>query len=309
MTEFGIKKAKVFFVLGAPAAGKTTQSELLAREFHLIHLSVGKLLRHEQDNNTPDGQIIKSYIDAGELVPVEIVIKLLKQEILKQPFAYYIIDGFPRNFDNWNEWQEHLSHQAHIHAVIFINCSEATLRARVLQRRHMDLTPRRDDLPAIFERRLIKFEEETCELLQYFKAYTMFENKERSAQYASREETIEEKEKTTPYFQYLEIDGEGDIDTVFHRLLPIVQSTLSDDLLHLNIRMMHTLLQQSASSATMLTEVNIPADSTTLLAENAQDDPVDFPYIVMQEEYPLLSVYELELMEDNEWLVSTLSLC
>lgn len=84
-------------LFGPPGAGKGTQSEKLVKEFGLAHLSTGDVFRYHIKNQTELGELAKSYIDKGELVPDEVTINLLKAEIEKSPAAKgYIFDGFPR---------------------------------------------------------------------------------------------------------------------------------------------------------------------------------------------------------------------
>jgi adenylate kinase len=84
-------------LFGPPGAGKGTQSEKLVKEFGLAHLSTGDVFRYHIKNQTALGELAKSFIDKGELVPDEVTINLLKAEIEKSPAAKgYIFDGFPR---------------------------------------------------------------------------------------------------------------------------------------------------------------------------------------------------------------------
>jgi adenylate kinase len=84
-------------LLGAPGAGKGTQAELLIQKYGLAHISTGDILRKAVADGTPLGLEAKRYMDAGELVPDEVVIGLVKER-LSQPDteAGFILDGFPR---------------------------------------------------------------------------------------------------------------------------------------------------------------------------------------------------------------------
>jgi adenylate kinase len=91
---YGIMKVILF---GPPGVGKGTQAKLLVEEFHSAHISTGDLLREAAKNRTQLGLRAKTYMDAGELVPDEIVIGLI-EEVLKSDDAResFILDGFPR---------------------------------------------------------------------------------------------------------------------------------------------------------------------------------------------------------------------
>lgn len=84
-------------LLGAPGAGKGTQAQRLVTEFEIPHISTGDILRAAVKEGTPLGVKAKGYMEAGELVPDQLIIDLM-QERLSQPDAQrgFILDGFPR---------------------------------------------------------------------------------------------------------------------------------------------------------------------------------------------------------------------
>ena len=83
-------------LLGAPGAGKGTQSAKLVEGYGFQHLSTGDLLRAAVKEGTELGKKAKSYMDAGELVPDEVVIGLVEEKLQAAPEASYLLDGFPR---------------------------------------------------------------------------------------------------------------------------------------------------------------------------------------------------------------------
>ena len=83
-------------LLGAPGSGKGTISKLLSEKLNIPHISTGDLFRDNLKNETPLGKIAKEYIDKGELVPDEITVKMLVQELEKSSYSGAILDGFPR---------------------------------------------------------------------------------------------------------------------------------------------------------------------------------------------------------------------
>ncbi len=84
-------------LLGAPGAGKGTQAQNIINEYQLPHISTGDILRAAVANKTPLGLEAKKFMDAGDLVPDEVVIGLVKDR-LAQPDTDkgFILDGFPR---------------------------------------------------------------------------------------------------------------------------------------------------------------------------------------------------------------------
>lgn len=85
-------------LLGAPGAGKGTQAAKLVEEFGTPHISTGDMLRAAVKAGTPLGQKAKSYMDAGDLVPDDVIIGLVTER-LQDPDTEkgFILDGFPRN--------------------------------------------------------------------------------------------------------------------------------------------------------------------------------------------------------------------
>ncbi len=84
-------------LLGAPGAGKGTQAAKLVEDFGLCHISTGDILRAAVKDKTPLGVKAKGFMDAGELVPDELIIDLMRERI-QQPDTEkgVILDGFPR---------------------------------------------------------------------------------------------------------------------------------------------------------------------------------------------------------------------
>lgn len=91
---------KVFIFLGPPGCGKGTQTDTLSRELNIPHIDTGSLLRENIKNETQFGKIAKSFIDKGQLVPIEVVASVIKDRISKEDCKNgYILDGFPRSME------------------------------------------------------------------------------------------------------------------------------------------------------------------------------------------------------------------
>jgi adenylate kinase len=83
---------------GRPGSGKGTQSKLLAKKYNLVHIATGDLLRKEIKEKTDIGKAVKPFVESGDLVPDEIVIKIIEKEINKNLTASgFLFDGFPLN--------------------------------------------------------------------------------------------------------------------------------------------------------------------------------------------------------------------
>ena len=84
-------------LLGAPGAGKGTQAEIICNKYNIPTISTGNILREAIKNGTEMGLKAKSYIDAGELVPDEVVIGIINDRLAKDDCKNgFILDGFPR---------------------------------------------------------------------------------------------------------------------------------------------------------------------------------------------------------------------
>jgi UMP-CMP kinase len=96
-----------FFVLGGPGSGKGTLCKDLVRDHSFVHLSAGDLLREERDSGSPQGDLINQLILEGKIVPVQITVNLIKKAMEQQGWSNskFLIDGFPRNLDNYQGWE------------------------------------------------------------------------------------------------------------------------------------------------------------------------------------------------------------
>ena len=123
-------------LFGKPGAGKGTQAAFLKDKYDLRHISTGDVFRYNMKNGTELGKLAQSYIDKGELVPDEVTIKMLQEEVENAADASgFIFDGFPRTtaqaeaLDNFLE-----SKDMKIHATIALEADDEILIGRLLER-------------------------------------------------------------------------------------------------------------------------------------------------------------------------------
>ncbi|MCK0156185.1 adenylate kinase [Cellulophaga sp. F20128] len=123
-------------LFGKPGAGKGTQANFLKEEYNLIHISTGDVFRYNIKNNTELGILAKSYMDKGDLVPDEVTINMLKDEVEKNPAASgFIFDGFPRTTAQAEALDNFLSTKdMRIDATIALDANDETLIQRLLER-------------------------------------------------------------------------------------------------------------------------------------------------------------------------------
>ena len=88
---------KNMIIMGPPGAGKGTQAKKIIASYHIPHISTGDMFREAIAEGTPLGLLAKQYINAGNLVPDDVTIGLVKERLSKDDCANgYLLDGFPR---------------------------------------------------------------------------------------------------------------------------------------------------------------------------------------------------------------------
>lgn len=121
-----------YVIMGAQGSGKGTQSGLLARDFDLVHLSVGDIFRWHVQNHTKLGAQVRRIMAAGELVGDDLVEDVVSGRLQQHDWNYgFIIDGFPRN----RRQAEFFLESYDIDGVIHVDLPDDEVRRRVLARR------------------------------------------------------------------------------------------------------------------------------------------------------------------------------
>lgn len=150
-------------VLGPPGSGKSTQARRISEVCGLAHIYPGELLRLEAQSDSPLARRIREYLDAGQLVPSDIVFYLVEREITHS-FDRFVLDGFPRTMTQVLELEFLLSKRnAKLNALILLEVSRNEIMRRLLAR------GRPDDTPDIIERRIDIFRRETDAVIQFYR--------------------------------------------------------------------------------------------------------------------------------------------
>merc|ERR1712012_1412872 len=168
-----VKKPNVVFVLGGPGAGKGTQCSNLVKDFGVVHLSAGDLLRAERNSGSKDAELINNYIKEGKIVPVEITVGLLKRAMMKEMAENakftFIIDGFPRNYDNLSGWNKICGGTfATVPFLLHFECSEEEMTKRILDRAAKSEVKRKDDNAETIKKRFKVYNESTMPIVEIF---------------------------------------------------------------------------------------------------------------------------------------------
>lgn len=186
-------KPQVIILLGPPASGKGTQATKLAAEVKLPHISTGDLFRENIGKNTELGKKAKSYMEAGKLVPDELVLDMLFERV-SQPDCKrgYVLDGFPRTIPQAEALDERLGDKVNL-KVVNLQVTDDLLIKRTSGRRSCpeckeiyniyfsppevegkckcghDLVQRDDDKPEVVKERLRVYKNQTEPLIEFYK--------------------------------------------------------------------------------------------------------------------------------------------
>ena len=218
-----MKKELIF--LGPPACGKGTQTAKLSEHLGLPHVDTGSLLRAEIKNETENGKIAKSYIDKGQLVPVELVGAIIKDRLKKDDCKNgFILDGFPRSVeqaDMLEDIKKEIDGDSEVDfRATYFDLDTDILISRIVNRRSCpkcgeiynlkfkapknegkcdvcgtELTQRKDDNEETAKARFETYFRETAPLIDYYKEKNVLST----------------------------INADGSIDEVWERLLQVVE--------------------------------------------------------------------------------------
>jgi adenylate kinase len=162
--ELPDEQGDILIILGAPGSGKGTLSEQLQDKYGIYHISTGDLIRKSDD---PE---LKKIIDGGNLLPDDMMIKLLRKELKKIDVAKGIIfDGFPRTIKQAKRLDSMLGKMGlGLNHAIFLDLDEETAKDRIRERAKKE--DRKDDTSdEIINKRFDEYHEKTFPLLDFYK--------------------------------------------------------------------------------------------------------------------------------------------
>ncbi len=211
-------------LLGAPGAGKGTQAQFLSKHFNIPQISTGDMLRAAIAEGTELGKKAKEYMDAGQLVPDDVIVGLVKERIAQPDCKNgFLLDGFPRTVAQADALK---AAGVPIDAVIEIDVPDDVIVERLSGRRvhpasgrtyHIVYNPpkqdgvdditgepliqRDDDKPETIRKRLAVYHEQTAPLVDYY-----------------RREAVQ-----NPALKYIHVDGTQPIDKVEQEILAALE--------------------------------------------------------------------------------------
>ena len=156
-------------IFGAPGSGKGTQSDLIIKKYGLHHISTGEILREEMVNQTELGIIAEGYVSKGQLVPDDLIIKMLAEVLDRVPNEKgFIFDGFPRTLEQGEALDKLLKEKGtSILAALNLDVEENILIERLLKRG--ELSGRKDDNLETIQARLGVYRQQTEPLKDFYR--------------------------------------------------------------------------------------------------------------------------------------------
>jgi len=222
-------------------AGKGTQCELLIQNYPCFHLSAGQLLRDEagkKDGSSEHATLIEECLVAGKIVPVEISLALLQnamREAEGNDSLVFLIDGFPRNFDNLEGWTRCMTTNdnsddsntdaAAVWGVLSYDCPLSILEDRVMQRSKD--SGRSDDNLESLRRRFKTFQGETVPVVDTLRVID---------------------EKTSSLLKVVDIEGQRSLDEVWEETQKSMNSFIANDVLSANMRLLEAVANKDVDT-------------------------------------------------------------
>lgn len=176
--------------LGPPGAGKGTQAKAIIDKFGIPQISTGDIIRATMRSDSPLGDELRSYTDAGKLVPDELVNRMVKERLAEPDCEPgYLLDGYPRTVQQAETLDGMLAEQGRaLDHVLFLEVDDAVLLERITGRRsdpetgrvyHISFDPppkdvaprliqRSDDTEEVFGKRLKEYRDKTAPLVPYY---------------------------------------------------------------------------------------------------------------------------------------------
>ena len=188
-------------LFGKPGSGKGTQASLIKNEYNLVHISTGDVFRKNMSNKTDLGMLAKGYMEKGELVPDEVTVNMLKEELEDHlPCEGFIFDGFPRTSYQAEKLDALLTkYSLNIHLTIALDVDNETLIERLLNRGKS--SGRADDQSEDkINKRLQEYDKKTKPLIEFY----------------------------TKQNKYKSINGIGEMDDITARIVNLLDNYLND---------------------------------------------------------------------------------
>ena len=251
-----LNEFRVCFILGGPGAGKGTQSEFMKDQYPCVHLSAGELLRNVP-TDSPHKTLVDECLVAGNIVPVEISLSLLKAAMESAAIAagrsqLFLIDGFPRNFDNLEGWTKCMDQVASVWCVLMYTCPLEELERRILSR--AETSGRSDDNVKSAQKRFATFERETVAVVNTLRM-------------------VQEKQEAAgrPALQVVDIQGDQSIEAVWQDTQQVMNMLLLNDVLTANARLLKATAEGDVESYAQLYAIPVGMAPAAIMEAQESD--------------------------------------
>lgn len=182
-------------LMGPPGVGKGTQAKNIVEKYEIVHLSTGDILRAEVGGNTTLGKKAKEYMDAGQLVPDELLLNMMENRLQQKDCKKgYLLDGFPRTIpqaEGLESILETINHK--IDYAISLTADETELVNRLVLRG--EESGRSDDTEEVIRERQQVYWKLTAPLLEFYRGKNLL----------------------------IEVDGLGTISEITQRILKVME--------------------------------------------------------------------------------------
>lgn len=150
-----MSQAHVIFVVGGPGSGKGTQCSLIKKRYNCEHLSTGDILRGVVSKKShPKWKELNKTMSEGGLVSSSDLLEFVKVELESRKGKLILLDGFPRNQENMEEWRkQNLDEVVNLIGTLYFDCSEENMKNRLAGRKE----GREDDNEEAFGKRINTF--------------------------------------------------------------------------------------------------------------------------------------------------------
>lgn len=195
-----LSSVNVVFVVGGPGSGKGTQCEKIVEKYGFTHLSTGDLLRAEVKSGSPRGKNLVEIMEKGELVPMDTVLELLRENIAAKASTSkgFLIDGYPREMEQGVKFEKQITKPK---CVLYFDVSDDTMTKRLLGR--AQTSGRVDDNEETIKQRLKTFHDITTPVIEH---YTKQNLVQRVPAESSADEVFQQVEKI---FDSMSLDKTG----------------------------------------------------------------------------------------------------
>jgi adenylate kinase len=163
-------------LFGPPGSGKGTQSLRIAEKYNLVHISTGDIFRREIRNNSVLGLKVQSIIEKGELVPDDLLLKILRSAFRQagNPRGF-VLDGYPRTIRQAEDLDKLLKETGNqVSLVLSLDVDEEEVIKRLLKRAQLE--GRKDDTEDVIRNRMKVYHSQTRPLMDYYNKQAKFKS-------------------------------------------------------------------------------------------------------------------------------------